>query len=80
MNAKRRLFLITSVSLAVVFTAVDLKNYLVNGAPFYVSDDLFDKFKIYATMPGAIPAFFIVLLVYQNAHALTFTSSSPSQS
>jgi hypothetical protein len=72
MNAKRRLFLMTSVLLAAVFAAVDLKNYFVNRAPFYVSDDLFDKFKIYATIPGAIPAFFIVLLVYQNAHAFNF--------
>ena len=69
---RRRIFLVTSLLFSAAFAAVDLKNYLLTGAPFVINDDLLDKFKICATLPGVIPAGAVVLLVYQNVHTYNF--------
>ena len=33
-----------------------------------VSGDLLDRAKFYSSVPGAIPAFALILLVYRNIH------------
>lgn len=56
----------------ILFTCIDLKNIISNGAAFTVNDDIFDKFKFYATIPGYVPAFLIIFIVYQNIHNYNF--------
>ena len=68
MSDRLRLLLWSTFTIMLIFLLIDLKNFLHNGAPFVIDDDLLDKFKFYATLPGLILAFLVILAVYQNIH------------
>ena len=64
--------MIASFCFLLCFVIVDLKNYLKNGAPFIVNDDIFDKLKFYLNLPGEMVGFLIIIIVYQNIHNYDF--------
>jgi len=68
MNSKFRVFLISSICFIIFFLVIDLKNYYTNGASFVVTGDIFDTLKHYLTIPGSIPSFIVILIVYNNIH------------
>jgi hypothetical protein len=63
MNSGRKHFLLCTIAFAVCFCAFDLKNWYYNGAPFVVSEGVLDQVKIYATFPGFIPTYFLLMIL-----------------
>lgn len=72
MTQQRKSLLIYSACFLAVFLIIDFKNYISNGAVFIVTGDIIDQFKHYATLPGTILAFIVLIVVYQNIHNYDF--------
>jgi len=52
-----------------VYVAIHFKNYLQVGKLFIViKDDVFDKCVFYINLPGQIPAFLLIITIFQNIH------------
>jgi hypothetical protein len=69
MKRKKKYFILPVLLFLLVYFLVHLKNYFQVGY-FYtvIKDDIFDKFFYYLEMPGSIPGFLLVILIYQNVH------------
>ena len=68
MKTNKKWFLIGALLYAIFFLGVDLKNLNSNGAFFIVNEDFMDKLKFYSELPGFIPSFVLILIIYQNIH------------
>ena len=69
---KHRVFLIVFSLLMVVFVMIDLKNAIQNGAPFVINNDVLDRLKNYATIPGSFLSSLVILVIYQNVHSYDY--------
>lgn len=68
LKGNRKHFFIGAVAYILFSLLIDLRNYLVNGEIFIVSGDILDSIHFYSSIPGFIPSFILILIIYQNIH------------
>jgi hypothetical protein len=68
MKGNRKHFFIAALVYILFSLVIDLRNYLVNGEIFIESGDILDSINYYSSIPGFIPSFILILIIYQNIH------------
>ncbi len=64
----KRMVLVATIYL-LVYVAIHLKNYLQVGELFgIIKGDNFDKAFQFISIPGFIPTFMLIVLIFQNIH------------